>query len=109
MAIGERLKGLRIESGQSLQQVADAIDASKAHIWELESNKSRNPSLDLLKKLAEHFNTTIAFLISEDDPSDTAHAFFQRNGNKLGKLDTDELEIVQRLLDKFSDRRGDIT
>ena len=61
MAIGERLKALRISSGESLQQVADAIGASKAHIWELESNKSKNPSLDLLRKIATHFETTVSY------------------------------------------------
>ena len=105
MAIGERLKALRISKGESLQQLADAIGASKAHIWELESNKSKNPSLDLLRKLAGHFNTTIAYLISEDEGQEVARAFFRRNSEKFGKLDDEELEIVQRLLDRFSDHK----
>ena len=65
MSIGAKLKELRLRKGSSLQQVADAAGASKAHIWELESGKSHNPSLDLLRRLAEHFGVTVAGLVGE--------------------------------------------
>ena len=55
MGLGGRLKELRVRKGESLQQVADAVSASKPHIWELEAEKSKNPSLDLLTKLAQSF------------------------------------------------------
>ena len=105
MAIGERLKALRISSGESLQQVADAIGASKAHIWELESNKSKNPSLDLLRKIATHFETTVSYLIDEKEGGEKADAFFRRNQNKFEGLDVEEEAIVQSLLDRFADVR----
>ena len=105
MAIGERLKALRIASGESLQQVADAIGASKAHIWELESNKSKNPSLDLLRKIANHFDTSIAYLINEQEGGAKADAFFRRNQNKFEQLDEEEEAIVQSLLDRFAGSR----
>ena len=105
MAIGERLKALRVSSGESLQQVADSIGASKAHIWELESNKSQNPSLDLLRKIANHFDTTVAYLIDEKDGGEKADAFFRRNQNKFEELDAEEEAIVQSLLDRFADVR----
>lgn len=66
MALGARLRELRTKAGESLQQVADAIGSSKAHIWELEIGKNKNPSMDSLNKLATHFNVTVAFLIGED-------------------------------------------
>lgn len=66
MALGARLKELRIRKRQSLQQVADAVKASKAHIWELETGKSSNPSVDLLGRLADHFGVTVAALAGED-------------------------------------------
>lgn len=105
MAIGERLKALRVSSGESLQQVADSIGASKAHIWELESNKSQNPSLDLLRKIANHFDTTVAYLINEKGGGEKADAFFRRNQNKFEELDAEEEAIVQSLLDRFADVR----
>jgi transcriptional regulator with XRE-family HTH domain len=100
MAIGERLKELRIGKGQSLQEVADAIGASKAHIWELESNRSTNPSLDLLRKLATHFSTTVAYLISEPE-HDVSHAekFFHRNRSKFAALEDSDYKFLEQLLD----------
>jgi transcriptional regulator with XRE-family HTH domain len=100
MAIGDRLKELRVQKNQSLQQVADAIGASKAHIWELESNRSKNPSLDLLQKLARHFSTSVAFLINEPEGESTrAHEFFRMNSHKFGELDEKDYQFLQHLLD----------
>lgn len=65
MSLSRNLKALRTRSGQSLQQVADAVGASKPHIWELETGRSTNPSLDLLTKLAKHFSVSIADLAGE--------------------------------------------
>jgi transcriptional regulator with XRE-family HTH domain len=65
LALGEKLKDLRLRKGQSLQQVADAVGSSKAHIWELETGKSKNPSIELLTKLAENYDVSVAHLIGE--------------------------------------------
>ncbi len=65
MHIGERLHSLRQKSGQSLQAVADAVGISKAHIWEMEKGHSKNPSFELVQKLAKHFGVTIDALVGE--------------------------------------------
>lgn len=94
--------------GESLQQVADAIGASKAHIWELESNRSKNPSLDLLQKLAGHFRTTVAYLIEEPEGDlNKAEQFLRRNGDKIASLKDDELTIFENLLDKLARKDGE--
>lgn len=106
MAIGDRLKELRVKKGQSLQQVADAIGSSKAHIWELESNRSRNPSLDLLQKLAGHFNTSVAYLINEPEGDlSRAHEFFRRNSESFAALDESDFHIFQQLLDMATKKK----
>jgi transcriptional regulator with XRE-family HTH domain len=71
MGIGARLKELRVRKGETLQQVADAVKASKPHIWELEAEKSKNPSLELLTNLAEHFKVPISHLLDESTSPDT--------------------------------------
>jgi transcriptional regulator with XRE-family HTH domain len=99
MPIGDRLKEMRIRTGESLQQVADAINASKAHVWELESNRSKNPSLDLLQKLAGHFDTTVAYLIDEPQGDlSRADQFFRRNSEKLASLQDKDFEVFEHLL-----------
>ena len=55
MTLGEKIKELRIAHNESLQQLAEAIGISKAHLWELERNNSQNPSLETLKKSSATF------------------------------------------------------
>lgn len=104
MALGDRLKELRLRKGQSLQQVADDIGASKAHIWELEANRSSNPSLDMLQKLASHFNTTVAYLIEEPEEELTkVNRFFRKNSSKLAVLTDEDFQIFESLLNRITD------
>lgn len=71
MSLGLRIAELRRNKGESLQQVAEAVGVSKAHIWEMEKERTRNPAMDLVRRLANHFETTVAFLVGEDmDGSD---------------------------------------
>jgi transcriptional regulator with XRE-family HTH domain len=64
--LAQRLKELRLRKKEPLQKVADAIGASKAHVWQLETGKSKNPSIELLTKLAEYYAVPVARLIGED-------------------------------------------
>jgi len=60
---GERIKFLRANSRESLQDVATAIGCSKAHLHDIEAEKSTNPSINLIRSLAIHFRVPIAALI----------------------------------------------
>ncbi len=107
MAIGDRIKELRVRKGESLQQVADAIGASKAHIWELESNRSKNPSIDLLQRLSAHFGTTVAYLIDEPQGDlSRADQFFRKNSEKLAGLGDKDFEVFEQLLDMIAKKDG---
>lgn len=79
MSISVRLKELRAAKKESLQKVADAVGASKAHIWELEKGTSANPSTELLAKLANHFDVSVASLLGEtaDNASPEDAGFFR--------------------------------
>lgn len=108
MAIGDRIKELRMRKGESLQQVADAIGASKAHVWELEANRSKNPSIDLLQKLAAHFSTTVAYLIEEaEGDGDRAAQFYRRNSAKLARLGDKDFAVFEQLLDRLTKKDGE--
>ena len=96
MSLATKLKDLRLRSGQSLQQVGDAVSVSKAHIWEMESGRSKNPGMELLKKLAAHFQVTVNFLVDEDaKPTDASSLqFFREFGGTLSEKDWETLRIV---------------
>lgn len=103
MALGARLKELRTQAGESLQQVADAIGSSKAHIWELEMGKNKNPSVDSLNKLAKHFNVTVAFLIGEDPSAtdqDPKIVAMYRDLKRLSPNDRDTIRMLMRRFEK---------
>ena len=62
MQLGERIFSLRQKTGESLQDVADKVGVSKAHVWELEKGRSKNPSFELVRKLASHFGVSLDVL-----------------------------------------------
>ncbi len=70
MSLAVRLQNLRTAKQQSLQEVADAIGASKAHIWELEKGTAKNPSIELVRKLADYFEVSISRLVGESPDED---------------------------------------
>ena len=95
MDFTSRLKQLRLDKGQSLQEVADAVFASKAHIWEIENGRSRNPSIELLSRLAGHFGLSVSALIGENvEPDDDEALVFYQSIRRLPKGDREVLKAV---------------
>jgi transcriptional regulator with XRE-family HTH domain len=103
VSLATKLKALRSAKGQSLQQVADGVGVSKAHIWELERGNSGNPGLELLRSLASHFNVTIAYLT--DDAATPAEgqplAFFR---DFEGKLSEQDWAVLRSVADRLKDK-----
>jgi transcriptional regulator with XRE-family HTH domain len=105
--LADRMRSLREKSGQSLQQVAQGVGASKAHVWEIETGRSQNPSVDLLRCLAAHFGVTVGWLIGEQsEPSavDQRAAVLYAAARNLGEADFQLLESIVRNL---RERSGD--
>ena len=102
MTLGARLRVLRLKQRESLQQVADAVGASKPHIWELERGRSSNPSLDLLTRIARHFDVTVAYLVGENaENEDASIQMFGRDFKDLSEEDWDFLrQMAMRLKSK---------
>jgi transcriptional regulator with XRE-family HTH domain len=97
MSLGATLRRLRFKNGESLQDVATAVGASKAHVWELEVGKSKNPSLDLLRKLADHFQISLSLLIGEipeEDIDDQDLIVLYRNIKELSAPDKELLKTI---------------
>ncbi|SEV91442.1 Transcriptional regulator, contains XRE-family HTH domain [Cognatiyoonia koreensis] len=101
MSLGDRLFSLRQKSGESLQDVADEVGVSKPHIWDLEKGRSKNPSFELVRKLAEHYGVTIDVLTGDVNEPDADDLQIERIHRGLDKLETRDREIVEEMIKKM--------
>lgn len=103
MSLATRLQQLRLKKGQSLQEVADAISVSKTHVWEIEKGRSKNPSVDLLEKLADHYDVTVASLVGEDLQAGDEQ--LMRMFRQAGKLNARERAVLDGVLKTLLDQQ----
>ena len=106
MSLAARLLKLREKSGESLQQVADAVGVSKAHIWELEMGRTNNPSMSLLTALADHFKTSVAALVGEDLKASDADRALARMFRQARDLDPADLKFLEEMMEALRKRHG---
>ncbi len=66
MQLGKRIRDLRFRRGLTVQQLADASGLSKGFISQVENDRT-SPSLATLRDLARALETSIAFLVVEED------------------------------------------
>ncbi|HEY9276998.1 MAG TPA: helix-turn-helix transcriptional regulator [Methylotenera sp.] len=97
MSLASRLKDLRLTKGKSLQEVADAVGASKPHIWELERGTSNNPSLELVKNLANYFGVKIDYLAGDEEETIEEQAELMHFFRELKSQNPDpaDLEVLK--------------
>lgn len=105
MMLGERINRLRLEKGESLQDVASAVGVSKAHIWELEKGRTDNPAMALVTKLADHFGVSVSYLVGEDREAPDADDDLVRMFRQAQELDPADRQILDELLQSFLRRR----
>lgn len=106
MSLGAKLAELRLRKGESLQQVADAVQVSKTHIWALEKGGTQNPSLDLLKKLAEHFSVTVEYLAGTGDAESLADVEAQQFFRDFKSLSEQERTVLLQTLEVFKKKNA---
>ncbi len=100
-----KLKQLRIRSGKSLQEVADAVGASKAHIWDLERGASKNPSLILLKSLADFYKIGVADLVGENPAAGEEEPELVALYRNLSELSLADRETIALLAERLKASR----
>jgi transcriptional regulator with XRE-family HTH domain len=104
---GVRLRKFRMARNLSLQKLADAVGASKAHIYELETGRSSNPSLTLLTSLSRELDVPIKDLIGESaqvvegETPELVPLFRELRG-----LEVDDLEIIRALTQKLREKKN---
>ena len=104
MSLALKLQHLRAKSRLSLQDVADAVGASKAHIWDLERGKSKNPSIDLLTNLANCFQVSVADLIGENPAGENEKPEIIAMYRELQQLSDADLETIRIMMDRLKSR-----
>lgn len=105
MTLASKIKNLRMKSGKSLQDVADAVGASKAHMWDIERGASKNPSLDLLARLSEFYKVPIAELVGEDPNAQGEPDELVVMYRDLKKLDPSDREMIAGIMEQMKARK----
>lgn len=105
MSFARRLHELRIANRLSLQDVADRVGISKAHVWNLEKGLSENPSMELVLKLAELFRVRVADLVGENPDAPNEDPAMVAMFRDLKKLDDRDRETIATLMEQMKRRR----
>src|ERR1044071_7467626 len=66
MQLGKKIRDLRFRRGLTVQQLAEASGLSKGFISQVENDRT-SPSLATLRDLARALDTSVAYLVVEDD------------------------------------------
>ena len=107
MSFAQQLHQLRIAKRMSLQQVADAVDLSKAHVWNLEKGLSENPSIDVVTRLADLFRVRIADLVGENPGADAELPEMVAMFRDLKRLEERDRETIRVLMDQLRKRKDE--
>ena len=107
MSLAAKLKELRIRKGLSLQQLADDenVRSSKAHIWDLETGRSKNPSIELLTGLAKALGVSIADLVGENPAGKDEDPHIVAMYRELKDLTPEDRKVIQTVIDGFKRKK----
>lgn len=103
MNVGERIKRLRKERKLTLRELSEKVDISISFLSDIENGRS-NPSLERLKSIAEALDTTVSYLLGEEDNSIKGQP---DNTLKLTRRDEREIEkILEETRRKLENAEG---
>lgn len=104
--LGVRLRALRMKKKLSLQELADKIGASKAHVWDLEQGKTRNPSLGLLTELSRALEVSIAELVGEgEETAGSENPQLAPLFRDLRGLTPEQLDLIRTMTEKLREMK----
>ena len=94
-----KLKKERGKKKKSLQEVAYSVGVSKAHIWDLEAGNAKNPTIELMGKLAKYYEVTVSYLIGEEEGSNNGEfKVMYRNFQGLTEKDRKAVKVLMGAL-----------
>ena len=109
MSFARKLHDLRVAHRLSLQDVANEVGISKAHVFNLEKGITANPSMELVVKLAELFRVRVADLVgdnpeAEDQPAEVVAMF--RDLKSLNEADRETIKLMMETLKKRREQQS---
>lgn len=105
MSFARKLHDLRLARRLSLQNVADAVGISKAHVFNLEKGLAANPSMELVVKLAELFRVRVADLVGDNPEADDQPPEMVAMFRDLKSLREEDRETIRMLMETMKKRR----
>jgi len=105
MSLAATLKQLRLKNRRSLQDVADAVGASKTHIWDLETGRSSNPSMELLTALADYYQVRVSDLVGENPDAEGEDPELVAMYRGLKDLKPDDRKAIRVIMETFRHRK----
>lgn len=97
MDIGKNIKALRKAHALSQKDLAHILNTSQQHISHLENNE-RHLDIIELKCLADYFNITCDFLISENFSIYTTDSDSMKLFNTYASLTDSDQELIKKLI-----------
>ena len=105
MSFASKLHDLRVAQRLSLQDVANEVGISKAHVFNLEKGMTANPSMELVVKLAELFRVRVADLVGDNPEADDQPAEVVAMFRDLKSLDEADRETIKLMMETLKKRR----
>jgi len=104
MALADRIKAFRTKKKMSLQDLADAAGVSKAHIWDLETARSKNPSIELLTTLANKLDVAVIDLVGENPEQEEEGSRVLGMYRELQDLSGRDLDVIQSMIERLKSK-----
>ena len=65
--LGDNIKKVRKEKGLGIKDIANVVGISEAYVSQIENSKRENPSVDILKSIAESLGVELSDLLDGPD------------------------------------------
>ena len=105
MGLAAQLSILRAKKKSSLQDIANEVGVSKTHIWQLEKGITKNPTLELIEKLANIYDVSTQSLIGENPSLHDSDEFAFAMYRKIGDLDEIDRKVIKEIVDAMMERK----
>ncbi len=110
--IGNKLKEARRGSNLTLMRVEEMTGISNAYLSQLENDKIKNPSGNILFKLSKLYNIPLSSIINNEidteKRSNNSSTFLRKVAFSAEELNENEKELVLKYLDFIKSNRNQI-